>query len=71
MQVDTSVAEADVGKLSAGMPATFTVDAYPDASVFKRHGPPDPQRAADACRTSSPTTRSSTSTTPTSSCSRA
>jgi HlyD family secretion protein len=29
MQVDTSVAEADVGKLEANMPATFTVDAYP------------------------------------------
>ncbi len=29
MQVDTSVAEADVGKLKAGMPASFTVDAYP------------------------------------------
>ncbi len=29
MQVDTSVAEADVGKLRAGLPATFTVDAYP------------------------------------------
>ena len=29
MQVDTSVAEADVGKLRAAMPATFTVDAYP------------------------------------------
>jgi HlyD family secretion protein len=29
MQVDTSVAEADVGKLRAQMPATFTVDAYP------------------------------------------
>ena len=29
MQVDTSVAEADVGKLSAGMDATFLVDAYP------------------------------------------
>ncbi|HEY3358576.1 MAG TPA: efflux RND transporter periplasmic adaptor subunit, partial [Polyangia bacterium] len=29
MQVDTSVAEADVGKLKAGMAATFTVDAYP------------------------------------------
>lgn len=28
MQVDTSVAEADVGKLTADMPATFTVDAY-------------------------------------------
>ncbi|HET7040089.1 MAG TPA: efflux RND transporter periplasmic adaptor subunit, partial [Gemmatimonadales bacterium] len=29
MQVDTSVAEADVGRLRAGMTATFTVDAYP------------------------------------------
>jgi len=29
MQVDTSVAEADVGKLKASMVATFTVDAYP------------------------------------------
>jgi HlyD family secretion protein len=30
MQVDTSVAEADVGKLAPGMEATFLVDAYPD-----------------------------------------
>ena len=29
MQVDTNVGEADVGRLTAGMPATFTVDAYP------------------------------------------
>jgi HlyD family secretion protein len=29
MQVDTSVSESDVGKLQAGMKATFTVDAYP------------------------------------------
>lgn len=29
MQVNTSVAEADVGKLRPGMTATFTVDAYP------------------------------------------
>jgi HlyD family secretion protein len=29
MQVDTSVAEADVGKLRPGMEATFSVDAYP------------------------------------------
>ncbi|MGZ3438333.1 MAG: efflux RND transporter periplasmic adaptor subunit [Polyangia bacterium] len=29
MQVDTSVAEADVGKLKPAMAATFTVDAYP------------------------------------------
>jgi len=33
MQVDTSVAEADVGRLSAHMPATFVVDAYP-GTVF-------------------------------------
>ena len=30
MQVDTSVAEADVGKLAPGMEATFLVDAFPD-----------------------------------------
>jgi len=29
MQVNTSVAEADVGKLTAGMDSTFVVDAYP------------------------------------------
>jgi HlyD family secretion protein len=29
MQVDTNVAEADVGKLKPGSTATFTVDAYP------------------------------------------
>jgi len=29
MQVDTSVAEGDVGKIQPGMPVTFTVDAYP------------------------------------------
>jgi len=29
MQVDTSVSEADIGKLKAGMSASFTVDAYP------------------------------------------
>jgi HlyD family secretion protein len=29
MQVDTNVGEADVGRLTAGMTATFTVDAYP------------------------------------------
>jgi HlyD family secretion protein len=33
MQVDTNVAEADVGKIRAGMQVTFTVDAYP-ARVF-------------------------------------
>jgi HlyD family secretion protein len=30
MQIDTSVAEADVGKLSAGMPIRFTTDAFPE-----------------------------------------
>jgi len=29
MQVDTSVTEADIGKLKPGMSATFTVDAFP------------------------------------------
>jgi HlyD family secretion protein len=29
MQVDTNVSEADVGRVQVGMPATFTVDAYP------------------------------------------
>lgn len=35
MQVDTSVAEADVGKLKPGMTATFTVDAYPSVSALQ------------------------------------
>jgi HlyD family secretion protein len=30
MQVNTSVAEADIGRLEAGMDATFVVDAYPN-----------------------------------------
>ncbi|MCU0659341.1 MAG: efflux RND transporter periplasmic adaptor subunit [Polyangiaceae bacterium] len=34
MQVDTSVAEADVGKIKAGMAALFTVDAFP-GETFK------------------------------------
>jgi HlyD family secretion protein len=34
MQVDTSVAEADVGRLGAGMEASFTVDAYP-SEIFR------------------------------------
>jgi HlyD family secretion protein len=29
MQVDTNVAEADVGRVKVGQPATFTVDAFP------------------------------------------
>jgi len=34
MQVDTSVSEADVGRLKSGMSASFTVDAYP-GEVFR------------------------------------
>jgi len=34
MQVDTSVAEADIGKLKPDMEATFTVDAFP-SRTFK------------------------------------
>jgi HlyD family secretion protein len=34
MQVDSSVAEADIGKVRVGQPVEFTVDAYPD-SPFK------------------------------------
>ena len=34
MQVDTSVSEADIGKLKAGMAAQFSVDAYP-TKVFR------------------------------------
>ena len=34
MQVDTNVAEADVGRIAGGMDATFTVDAYP-AETFR------------------------------------
>lgn len=30
MQIDTSVAEADVGMVKQGMPVKFTVDAYPE-----------------------------------------
>src|SRR5262249_5905374 len=30
MQVDTSVSEADVGRLESGMETTFTVDAFPN-----------------------------------------
>lgn len=31
MQIDTSVAEADIGKIEVGLPVEFTVDAYPDS----------------------------------------
>ncbi len=30
MQIDSSVVEADIGKVKVGMPVDFTVDAYPD-----------------------------------------
>lgn len=30
MQVDTSISEADIGRLRPGMPAVFSVDAYPN-----------------------------------------
>jgi len=32
MQIDTTVAEADVGSIKAGMPASFRVDAFPGRS---------------------------------------
>ena len=48
MQVDTQRCPRPTSAgWSPGMPATFTVDAYPDAQVQGRH-PPDPERAADA-----------------------
>jgi len=31
MQIDSSVAEADIGKIQVGQPVEFTVDAYPDS----------------------------------------
>jgi len=31
MQIDSSVAEADIGKIIVGQPVEFTVDAYPDS----------------------------------------
>ena len=31
MQIDSSVAEADIGKIMVGQPVEFTVDAYPDS----------------------------------------
>lgn len=36
MQVDTSIAEADIGKLQPGMAARFSVDAYPGRSFEGR-----------------------------------
>lgn len=34
MQINTNVAEADIGRVAVGQPVEFTVDAYPE-SVFK------------------------------------
>ncbi|MBI5640086.1 MAG: efflux RND transporter periplasmic adaptor subunit [Nitrospirae bacterium] len=31
MQIDSTVAEADIGKIKVGQPVEFTVDAYPDS----------------------------------------
>jgi HlyD family secretion protein len=36
MQVDTSVSEADIGRLQQGQRATFTVDAYPNTTFTGR-----------------------------------
>jgi HlyD family secretion protein len=38
MQVDTNVAEADIGRVQVGQPAAFTVDAYPGL-VFEGRSP--------------------------------
>ena len=32
MQVETRIDEADIGRIAAGLPVTFTVDAYPEMS---------------------------------------
>ncbi len=34
MQIDTSIDEADIGRIKTNQPVTFTVDAYPD-QTFK------------------------------------
>ena len=44
MQIDTSVAESDVGRLAEGMKATFAVDAFPGQDL-RRHGAAGPQLA--------------------------
>jgi HlyD family secretion protein len=36
MQVDTSVSEADIGRLQQGQQATFTIDAYPNTTFTGR-----------------------------------
>ena len=34
MQIEASISEADIGYIKQGMPATFTVDAYPNDKFF-------------------------------------
>lgn len=34
MQIEASISEADIGYIKKGMPATFTVDAYPNDKFF-------------------------------------
>ncbi len=46
MQVNTNVSEGDVGRLEEGMPAYFTVDAYPGRAL-QGQDQPDPQRGDD------------------------
>ena len=36
MEIDTSVDEADISRVTVGQPVTFTVDAYPDSSFTGR-----------------------------------
>ncbi len=36
MQVETRIDEADIGRISTGLPVTFTVDAFPDLSFEGR-----------------------------------
>lgn len=36
MQIDSNIAEADIGKISVGQPVEFTVDAYPDITFKGR-----------------------------------
>ena len=36
MQIDSNVAEADIGKIKVGQPVEFTVDAYPDSPFHGR-----------------------------------
>ena len=62
MQIDTSVDEADIGKIKVGQPVEFSVDAYPDITFrgrFRRSG-----SRRSRSRMSSPTTWSFGWTTP-------